>query len=108
MLAPLVPRILVVVAVCAALTAAASAHPSSGIVVDRHHRCAINADAKTQSGPPAKTLTLRLDGGLAFGMLIGAALAEGKKEVNYTSIAGVGSMLALAGVLIARGRSPKS
>jgi hypothetical protein len=46
--------------------------------------------------------------GLAFGMLIGAALAEGKKEVNYTSIAGVGSMLALAGVLIARGRSPKS
>ena len=46
--------------------------------------------------------------GLAFGMLIGAALAEGKKEVNYTSIAGVGSMLAIAGVLIARGRSPKS
>ena len=46
--------------------------------------------------------------GLAFGILIGAALAEGKKEVNYTSIAGVGSMLALAGVLIARGRSPKS
>jgi hypothetical protein len=46
--------------------------------------------------------------GLAFGILIGAALAEGKKEVNYTSIAGVGSLLALAGVLIARGRSPKS
>ena len=46
--------------------------------------------------------------GLAFGIFIGAALAEGKKEVNYTSIAGVGSMLALAGVLIARGRSPKS
>jgi hypothetical protein len=46
--------------------------------------------------------------GLAFGILIGAALAEGKKEVNYTSMAGVGSMLALAGVLIARGRPPKS
>jgi hypothetical protein len=46
--------------------------------------------------------------GLAFGILIRAALVEGKKEVNYTSIAGVGSMLAIAGVLIARGRSPKS
>ena len=31
---PVVPRILAVAAVCAALPAAASAHPSSGIVVD--------------------------------------------------------------------------
>ena len=46
--------------------------------------------------------------GLAFGIILGAYLVEGKKEVNYTSIAGVGSMLAIAGVLIARGRSPKS
>src|SRR5262245_50304632 len=66
MLAPLVSRILAVVAVCAASVAAASAQPSSGIVVDGHPRCVINVDAKTQSGPPAKTLTLRLDGGLAF------------------------------------------
>jgi hypothetical protein len=46
--------------------------------------------------------------GLAIGTLIGAALAEGKKEVNYTSMAGVGSLVALAGGLIARGTSPKS
>jgi hypothetical protein len=46
--------------------------------------------------------------GLAFGILIGAALVEGKKEVNYTMIAGMGSIMALAGVAIARGRSPKS
>jgi hypothetical protein len=46
--------------------------------------------------------------GLAFGMLIGAYSAEGKKEVNYTSMAGVGSLLALAGVMIARGSSPKA
>jgi hypothetical protein len=45
--------------------------------------------------------------GLAFGLLLGAALGEGQKKVNYTSIAGVGSLLALAGVLIARERSPK-
>jgi hypothetical protein len=46
--------------------------------------------------------------GLAFGLLLGAALAEGKKEVNYTSMAGVGSLWALAGVAIARAGSPKS
>jgi hypothetical protein len=46
--------------------------------------------------------------GLAFGILLGAALVEGKKEVNYTSIAGVGSLLALAGVAMARAGSPKS
>jgi len=45
--------------------------------------------------------------GLAFGLLLGAALAEGKKTVNYTSMAGVGSLLALAGVLMARAGSPK-
>jgi len=45
--------------------------------------------------------------GLAFGILLGAGLAEGKKEVNYTSMAGVGSLLALAGALIARAGSPK-
>jgi hypothetical protein len=46
--------------------------------------------------------------GLAFGILLGAALAEGKKEVNYTSMAGVGSLLVLAGGLMARAGSPKS
>jgi hypothetical protein len=46
--------------------------------------------------------------GLAVGIMIGAYLAEGKKEVNYTSIAGVGSLMAFAGVAIARGRSPRS
>ena len=46
--------------------------------------------------------------GLAFGMFIGAALAEGKKEVNYTSMAGVGIMLVIAGVAAARAGSRKS
>jgi hypothetical protein len=46
--------------------------------------------------------------GLAFGIMLGAALAEGKKEVNYTSIAGVGSLLAIAGVAMARAGSPRS
>jgi hypothetical protein len=46
--------------------------------------------------------------GLAFGILLGAALVEGKKEVNYTSIAGVGSLLAIAGVAMARAGSSKS
>jgi len=40
--------------------------------------------------------------GLAFGNLLGAALVEGKKEVNYTSMAGVGMLLAMAGVMMAR------
>jgi len=66
MLAPLVPRILAFGAVCTALAAAASAHPSSGIVVGRHPCCVINGDAETQSDRPTKTLTLRLDGGLTF------------------------------------------
>jgi hypothetical protein len=43
--------------------------------------------------------------GLAFGILSGAALADGKK-VNYTSIAGVGSILAIVGVATARAGSP--
>ena len=46
--------------------------------------------------------------GLAFGMFIGAALAEGKKEVNYTSMAGVGMILVIAGVAAARAGSPRS
>ena len=46
--------------------------------------------------------------GLAFGMFIGAALAEGKKEVNYTSMAGVGILLVIVGVVSARAGSPKS
>jgi hypothetical protein len=46
--------------------------------------------------------------GLAFGILIGAALVEGEKEVNYTRLAGVGALLAIAGVGIARAGSPKS
>jgi formylglycine-generating enzyme required for sulfatase activity len=66
MLAPLVSWILAVVAVCAASVASASAQRISGVVVDRHPRCDLNVDAKTESGSPAKTLTLRLDGGLAF------------------------------------------
>jgi len=35
-------------------------------------------------------------------------LVEGKKEVNYTSIAGVGMLLAIAGVSMARAGSPKT
>jgi len=46
--------------------------------------------------------------GLAFGMFIGAALAEGKKEVNSTSMAGVGIILVITGVATARAGSPKS
>jgi hypothetical protein len=46
--------------------------------------------------------------GLAFGMMIGAYLAEGRKEVNYTSMAGVGSILVVAGAMMARAGSPKS
>jgi len=46
--------------------------------------------------------------GLGLGMLIGAALAEGQQQVNYTSMAGVGSLLAVAGVAMARWGSPKT
>lgn len=46
--------------------------------------------------------------GLAFGMFLGAALAEGKKAVNYTSMAGVGIILVITGVATARAGSPKS
>jgi hypothetical protein len=46
--------------------------------------------------------------GLAFGIMLGAALAEGKMEVNDTSLAGVGSLLAVAGVAMARAGSPRS
>ena len=46
--------------------------------------------------------------GLAFGMFIGAALAEGKKKVNYTSMAGVGIMLVVTGAMTARAGSPRS
>jgi hypothetical protein len=46
--------------------------------------------------------------GLAFGMFIGAALAEGKKEVNYTSMAGVGIILVIAGAATVRRGSPKA
>ena len=35
-------------------------------------------------------------------------MAEGKKEVNYTRLAGVGSLLAIAGVAMARAGSPGS
>jgi hypothetical protein len=44
--------------------------------------------------------------GLAFGILCGAALVEGKKEVNYTQLAGVGTILAIVGVATARAASP--
>lgn len=46
--------------------------------------------------------------GLAFGIMLGAALVDGKKEVNYTSMAGVGMLLAITGVATARAGSPKS
>jgi hypothetical protein len=46
--------------------------------------------------------------GLAFGVMLGATMVEGEKEVNYTKLAGVGSLLAIAGVAIARAGSPKS
>src|SRR6516162_4579340 len=69
MLALLVARILAVGAVCAVLAAAALAYPSSKIVADRHPRSVINVGAITESGPPAKTMTLRLDDGLTFDCL---------------------------------------
>src|SRR3954463_3427201 len=43
--------------------------------------------------------------GLAFGMLLGGALVDRQKKFNSTSMAGVGAMLALAGVAIARSGS---
>ena len=46
--------------------------------------------------------------GLAFGILLGAALVEREKEVNYPKLAGVGALLAIGGVAIARAGSPKS
>jgi len=46
--------------------------------------------------------------GLALGMFVGSALADGKKEVNYTSLAGVGMLLVIAGVAMARAGPPKS
>jgi hypothetical protein len=46
--------------------------------------------------------------GLAFGMFLGAALAEGKKKVNYTSMAGVGIILVIAGAAAARAGPPRS
>ena len=57
-------------------------------------------------------LTLQFFGGilvgLAFGMLIGAAIAEKQKVVNYSSMAGVGVMLAIVGMVAAQRGSPKS
>lgn len=46
--------------------------------------------------------------GLAFGVLLGAGLSAGKKDVNYTPMAGVGVLLAIVGVSMARAgsRSP--
>lgn len=44
--------------------------------------------------------------GLAFGILLGAALVERQKEVNYTKLAGVGILLAITGVATARAASP--
>jgi len=46
--------------------------------------------------------------GLAFGMLLGGALVDRQKKFNSTPMAGVGAMLALVGVAIARSGSPKS
>lgn len=46
--------------------------------------------------------------GLAFGMVIGAALADGKKDVNYTAIAGVGTILAIIAGVTIRSGSTKS
>jgi hypothetical protein len=44
--------------------------------------------------------------GLAFGILLGAALVEGKKDVNYSQLGGVGAILAIVGVATARAGSP--
>jgi hypothetical protein len=46
--------------------------------------------------------------GLAFGLLFGAWLGEGKEKVNYTSIAGVGSILVMIGAVNLRAGSSKS
>ena len=46
--------------------------------------------------------------GLAFGILLGAAVVEGKKEVQYSQLGGVGAILAIAGMATARAGSPKS
>ena len=46
--------------------------------------------------------------GLAFGMFIGAVLADGKKQVNYTSMAGVGIILVITGVATALSGSRKA
>ena len=45
--------------------------------------------------------------GLAFGMFLGAALAENKRA-NSTSMAGVGVILAVTGVAAARAGSSRS
>ena len=44
--------------------------------------------------------------GPAFGIVSGAALVEGEKEVNYTKLASVGTILAIVGVATARAASP--
>jgi hypothetical protein len=46
--------------------------------------------------------------GLAFGMPLGAYLVEGEKEPNYTKLAGIGAILAVAGVATARVGASKS
>ena len=46
--------------------------------------------------------------GLAFGMLWGAGLSEGVQNVNYTRLAGVGTILAIIGVATARKGLPKA
>jgi hypothetical protein len=45
--------------------------------------------------------------GLAFGMFIGAALAENKRA-NSTGMAGVGIILTITGMAAARAGSPRS
>lgn len=40
--------------------------------------------------------------GLALGLMLGAAVADGRKEVNYTSIAGVGILLIIPGAVMLR------
>jgi hypothetical protein len=45
--------------------------------------------------------------GLALGIQIGPALVVGKKDVNYSQLAGLGILLAIVGVATARAGSPR-
>jgi small basic protein len=46
--------------------------------------------------------------GIGLGLVLGAGVADGKQKVNYTSIAGVGCLLAIPGAVMARRDASKS